>query len=384
MRVILRAPLLSISGYGIHSRQVFEYLESIPDIDLTVDIVKWGMTAWCLKPSDYDGIIGRIMEKSAPVEGTYDMSYQVQLPDEWDPNLASKNVGISAFVETDRCNNNWIEKCNQMDLVIVPSSFTKTVAKRSGFLTTPIEVVPEWFNEKIEEELQPLKFNLNPKFNFLIVGTITGKSADNDRKNLFYGIKWFCETFKDNKKVGLVLKSSYGKGTTIDRQMTANTVEKILTEVRDGKFPKVTLLHGNLTDKEMASLYKHNKVKCLLAPTRGEGYGLPIIEAAASGVPVVATGWSGHTDFLEDDLYSKLEYSLGEISQDRVDNRIFMKGTRWAEVKESSFKEKIIDVYNNYDLHANNALKLKEKISKKYCKDTVIQNYKDVYKKYFA
>ena len=69
MRVILRAPLLSISGYGIHSRQVFEWLYSIPGIDITVDIVKWGMTSWNLNAEDYDGTIGKIMSASKPIEG---------------------------------------------------------------------------------------------------------------------------------------------------------------------------------------------------------------------------------------------------------------------------------------------------------------------------
>jgi len=41
------------------------------------------------------------------------------------------------------------------------------------------------------------------------------------------------------------------------------------------------------------------QVKALVALTRGEGYGLPILEAAASGLPVIATGWSGHMDFLK-------------------------------------------------------------------------------------
>ncbi len=48
MKVLLRGPLLSISGYGIHSRQLFEWLESNPNIDLHVEIVRWGMTSWII------------------------------------------------------------------------------------------------------------------------------------------------------------------------------------------------------------------------------------------------------------------------------------------------------------------------------------------------
>ena len=57
-------------------------------------------------------------------EGVYDLTVQVQLPDEWKPELGRKNIGISAFVETDKCNPKWVKKCNEMDHVIVPSTFT--------------------------------------------------------------------------------------------------------------------------------------------------------------------------------------------------------------------------------------------------------------------
>jgi glycosyltransferase involved in cell wall biosynthesis len=382
MKVIIRAPLLSISGYGIHSRQIYEWLESIPGIDITVDIVKWGMTAWDLNTESQSGLIGRIMNNSKQISGDYDLSIQVQLPDEWDNKLAKTNIGVSAFVETDRCNPAWVNKCNEMNQIIVPSSFTKSVVKRSGIVNVPIHVIPEWFNENIKDDLNPLKLNLNPKFNFLMIGTITGRSADNDRKNLYYSLKWFCETFKDNKKVGLVLKTSFGKGTTIDRKMTIGIVDQLLSEVRIGKFPKVTVLHGNMTQKEIASIYNHKKIKCLLAPTRGEGYGLPIVEAAASGMPVVATGWSGHTDFLKEDCYAKLAYKLKEISDDRVDGRIFMKGTRWAEIEEKDFKEKILDLVDNYDMHQERANSLKEYVVNNFDKNAVIKSYTSFFNKH--
>ena len=48
-KVLLRGPLLSNSGYGVHSRQVFEFLNSRKDIDLKCDITPWGNTSWRLK-----------------------------------------------------------------------------------------------------------------------------------------------------------------------------------------------------------------------------------------------------------------------------------------------------------------------------------------------
>ena len=92
-KVLLRAPLLTNSGYGVHSRQVFSWLSSRKDIDLTVECLQWGRTSWLVNPSLEKGLIGKIMNHSKPhTDGKYDVSFQVQLPDEWDPNLGKKNI----------------------------------------------------------------------------------------------------------------------------------------------------------------------------------------------------------------------------------------------------------------------------------------------------
>ena len=90
------------------------------------------------------------MSCSKPIsQGSYDISIQVQLPDEWDISLAKKNIGITALVETDKCSLEWVNRCNKMDSMIVPSTFTKNVLKRSGIVNCNVHVVPEWYNRHI-------------------------------------------------------------------------------------------------------------------------------------------------------------------------------------------------------------------------------------------
>ena len=149
-KVLLKAPLLTNSGYGVHSRQLFEWLYKKKDIDLVVECLQWGRTSWILNEKLENGTIGHIMSCSKPYDKKdIDVAIQVQLPDEWDENLANKNIGVTAAVETDKCNSAWLDSCNKMDTVVVPSKFTKNVIKRSGIVTTPIVVIPESFNNKI-------------------------------------------------------------------------------------------------------------------------------------------------------------------------------------------------------------------------------------------
>ena len=131
MKVLLRAPLLTNSGYGVHSRQIFNWLYNRKDVELTTECLQWGSTSWIIDQERENGLIGKIMSCSKPLEvGEYDISFQVQLPDEWDEKLAKKNIGVTAAVETDKCNPDWLNHCNKMDRVIVPSTFTKNVLKR--------------------------------------------------------------------------------------------------------------------------------------------------------------------------------------------------------------------------------------------------------------
>jgi len=124
--VLLRAPLLTNSGYGVHSRQIFEWLMTRKDFNVTTQALKWGLTPWLVNPNDENGLVKKIMERAKNIEGQkFDLTFQVQLPDEWDESLGKVNIGVTALVETDKCNPAWFDKIKKMDHVVVPSKFTK-------------------------------------------------------------------------------------------------------------------------------------------------------------------------------------------------------------------------------------------------------------------
>ena len=122
--VHIKGPLLSISGYGVHARQLARWAFE-QNFDVTTDITPWGNTPWYTDRSECGGLIDKIMEASTPLKLKPDVSFQIMLPNEWNPALAKKNFGVSAVVETDRCNPDWVVACQRMDHVIVPSEFAK-------------------------------------------------------------------------------------------------------------------------------------------------------------------------------------------------------------------------------------------------------------------
>lgn len=346
-RVLLRAPVFTASGYGHHARQVASWLlkkHRTGEITLTIEALNWGNTPWIIDSEAYDGLIGELQQLCTTLEPQYDVSFQLQLPNEWDPKLADTNIGMTAGVESDKCNPAWVLACNRMSHVVVPSTHVRRTLEASGQLTVPISVIPESFPQSFlvpqqeQTEISRRLDELPTKTNFLVFGQITG-DAKTDRKNTFNTIKLLCEIFAEDRDVGIILKTNMSRNTRIDRNITSSVVSNALSTFK--RTTPVYLLHGNLSDTELMSLYCHPSVKALVSLTRGEGWGLPILEAAACDKPVIATDWSGHLDFMNQGKFIKIAYDLREIPRERVDNAIWIAGARWAEPRSDDFKMKI-------------------------------------------
>jgi len=387
-RVVVRGPALTQSGYGVHCRQIARWLLSKPGADVKFQVLPWGDTPWLLDTKLYDGLIEKIVKNTIDIvvkpHDKYDVSFQLQLPNEWDPSIAKFNVGMTASVETDICNPSWIDDCNKMDLIIVPSIHAATTLTKHKNLQKPVVVVPESFSDEIllEDEQLPKLPKFSTDFNFLLFGQVTGDNPHNDRKNLFFTIKWLCEIFKDDKDVGLVIKTNTGRNTNIDKNKTLQLVKTLVRECRKGDFPRIHLLHGDMSNEEVAALYKHDQIKALVALTRGEGYGLPILEAAASGLPVITTGWSGHLDFMNKGKFINISYNLKPIHPSRVDNKIFLSHMKWAEVSEDDAKKKITKFKSSPSIPKDWAKELAETIKINYDFTSISKKYDEVTKEF--
>jgi len=383
-KVLLRAPILTSSGYGVHSRQIFSWLLSeskIRNFEIDVECLNWGNCSWIVDDTKEMGLIGEVMKRSKKVAPPYDATFQVQLPDEWNSELGKFNVGITAAVESDKCNPKWIEACNKMDSIVVPSTFTKNVLKRSGILLKKIDVVPEWYHDTIDlDSIEDIDLKLSTPFNFLTIGMLTHLDPAQDRKNLANTISNICTKFKDNKEIGIVVKTCMGKTSSRDRNQTKEFFSQLVKNARgDSSYPKIYLLHGNMTKEELAALYKNKNISCYVSLTRAEGYGLPLVEAAAAGLPIIATNYSGHLEFLKGQPFLPVDYNMIDIPKAKIDDRIFVKDTRWAEPSRESYFTKLDEVYYNYGYHKNNALKISDHMKENFSKNAIIKKYNKLF-----
>jgi glycosyltransferase involved in cell wall biosynthesis len=352
-KILLKGPILTRSGYGEHARFVLRSLQTCDNLfDIYIQPIQWGATSWISLNDKERGWIDKTIEKTiAHVQqgGKFDISLQVTIPNEWEK-IAPINIGVTAGIETTKVAPLWLKNGNEMvDKIITISqhsldSFKNTIAiatnNETGHefdykLETPIDFVG--YPTKSFDNLKDLNLDLSENFNFLTVAQF------GPRKNLPSTIKWFIEEFHD-ENVGLVVKTNMAKNCLMDREVVINNFKNLVNNFPDRKC-KLYLLHGDMTDKEMHSLYQHEKISALLTLTHGEGFGLPIFEAAYSGLPVVATGWSGHLDFLIDterkEHFYNVSFDLQPIQKEVVWENVLMAESMWAFPREQSAKQKM-------------------------------------------
>jgi len=377
-----------MSGYGTHARQIGEWLMRLvaaDSIELYCEPLYWGNTTW-ITNVDRDPLVNALAMRCKPLPRKADVSFQLQLPNEWNPTLATVNVGVTAAVETDKSVPEWVTACNSMDHVVVPSKHALNSLKNAGW-SAPVEkahVIAESFpSALLDANIDTSTLDPLPLFTFLVFGQMTGQdNARADRKNLHNTIRWLLEEFADDKDVGILLKTNQGRSTTFDAYHTENTVRNIVNDVTSRtkkKLPELHLVHGDLDDHAVAALYRHPNVKALVSATRGEGFGLPLLEAAACDLPVIATGWSAHTEFLGLGRYVDLPCTLATIPKERADDKIFPRGAKWAEVSESDFRRRVRKFHTSCSIPREWAKDLGVKIRAKYSQDAIANAWSAVF-----
>ena len=354
-KIFVRAPVLSATGYGEQSRFALRALRSREDLfDIYIQPIPWGKSGWIWQENEErEWIDARIAETQILLQQQQlqpDMSLQITIPNEFQK-LAPINIGFTAGIETDRVAPIWLQKGNEMDKILVVSHHAKSTYERSQVtlqdgtqyrLQTPIEIVHE--TTPLAEVEEITGFNPRHDFNFLVV------SQFGPRKNFENTIKWFVENFKD-QEVGLVLKTCKKSASRIDLEHTEKRLEAALAPVKDRKC-SVSLLHGDLSEGQMRALYEHDKIKCLVNIAHGEGFGLPLFEAARSGLPIITIPWSGQLDFLRhdgEDLFTKVAYSMQPVHKQAVWDGVVQKESMWAYADENSFKDALRWMLNNHD-----------------------------------
>ena len=340
-----------------------------------------------------------------------DIYVDIRIPNEFET-YGKFNIGITAGIETNAVSQKWLDGCNKMDLVIVPSEHSKT-----GFVSThydkvqktpdgkqqkvgemklekPIEVVFEGSNEEIYKPLtkdeidtdffEMLNEKVPEKFAFLSVGQWGKGNYGQDRKDLGTTVKVFYETFANKKKrPALILKTSGATYSIIDREDILKKINAVKSQFpSEWKLPNVYLLHGEMSEEELNYLYNHPKVKCFVSLTHGEGYGRPLQESTMVGLPVIASKWSGHLDFLDKEKSILLDGKLQKVPKSAVWKDIIIEQSQWFVVDELQVHKSLTYTFDNITEVKNRATTLMYENREKFTHSKMTELLNKVVDKY--
>ena len=230
-----------------------------------------------------------------------------------------------------------LRSAENADVVWVPSKWGRDVLIANGIQADKIDVV----NEGVDHNLfHPYgRIREERPFRFLMVGKYE------IRKSYPEIFEAFAKEFGNDPDVELVMKSDYFKHPEIKAQ-------QMIADLRSHGFENWRLNWGYADLRTIADMYRTADV--FLSAPRGEAWGLPIIEAAASGLPIISTVYSGHAEFLKPIQTSVVDVSwrLGAVDCPEYQGYYpFPDGDwgRWAIPKIDSIRDAMRTAYLNHE-----------------------------------
>ena len=397
-KVLVTGPVCNVSGYSEHARTLVDSLMQMTDqIDLYIQDTQWSTSTRSLSYfKKYGPIIQKTMNLFSSLKndqdrinlsGVFTCTYQVRPPNEF-AQMSPNDIGVTAALESTFAPPEWVAKCNMMNHILVVSQHArknlKNTKDQNGMgISTPITVIPFGYEERNNEVNIYEDINFTTKFNFLTVLQMA------PRKNFEFTLKCFLDQFGNDPEVGLVIKTQIHNNSTIDFHATREKIEYLLNTFNPNRQCKVYFVHGNLTKDQMSSLFNPEYIDCYLTATHGEGFGIPIFQAACNSIPVVATNWSGHLDFLRAPVknaagknkllshFIKVDYDINKVQPHHLMPGIITENCEWAYPKEESFRRGIQFVRNNKNEVIKDSHRLATYLRDKFSIENIHNQYKE-------
>mmetsp|Transcript_17933 Transcript_17933/g.26542 ORF Transcript_17933/g.26542 Transcript_17933/m.26542 type:complete len:456 (+) Transcript_17933:158-1525(+) len=211
-------------------------------------------------------------------------------------------VGRTMF-ETDRLPSGWNERLNAVDEIWVPSLHHKRIFLDGG-VTKPIAVVGQGVDVEVwnPDNVEPLNFKTDidkkdkcscDDYKFLSVFKWEARKAPEILVPAFY------RAFPQGKGACLIILTSLYHQDASEVLKQLREFCKASEECDNVKDPQGVVILNRVSPDYLLRLYK--TADAFVLPSRGEGWGRPYMEAMAMGLPVIATNWSGPTEFVKDD-----------------------------------------------------------------------------------
>ncbi len=247
-------------------------------------------------------LAARPIDPSAP-QVSYDQA------DLFDAGHPGYKIGFT-MLEVDGLPADWVAQCNRMDEIWTPSSWGAETFELAG-VRRPIHVMPLGYDPQQFNKDTPAR-RASERFTFVSV------FEWGERKGPDVLLRAYTRAFRRRDDVLLILRINNFDGNV-------DVAQQIAALRLPSDAPPIAILYNQQLD-HLGELFR--SADCLVLPTRGEGWGMPILEAMACGLPVIATNWSAQTDF----FHAGVGFPLNVRALVPADAKCpFYLGWRWAE-----------------------------------------------------
>lgn len=220
---------------------------------------------------------------------------------------------------------------NDVDRVITPSNFSSQAFNQ---VQKRLHVVPHGYDPEVFTYKPELK--QDDVFRVLFVGTwIRRKSPIETIMSLALGLI--------NTNSEIMIKINYDRNS-LARIVTSLQSQLIRVKgIKASQIPKITILNGSYTQDEMNDLY--NIADTVVLASRGEAWGMPLLNAMATKTPIITTNQGGQIDFIPSDY----EYLIPVLNLELAQGDGFYSpqfGLQWHNPDYTVIQEKIREMFD--------------------------------------
>ena len=279
------------------------------------------------------------------------MIWHDQPREQWLYSPFKKNIAIVPW-ETTRIPKSWVARLNSFDALFVPCKQNVECFRDSG-VTIPIEII-HWGIDPLKT--YPLERPERPIFTFGHMGALS------QRKGTDLLVEAFIEAFPTEQDVQLINKTSYN------------------TYPFNVKDKRIKVLMTPYTNEELINQF-WKEIDCFVFPTRGEGWGLTPMEAMATGVPAIVTGWSGPMEYMSKDDGWLIDYKM--VDAKNFTDTVYKEDCgQWAEPSKEHLIELMRYAYTHQEEVREKGKKASERIMRDFTWSQSIKTFHNALDKY--
>lgn len=333
MNVKYTAPLLDYSGYGECSRHDMGSLLSA-GVNLTCRIPRYTREA-----TDY-GQLGEIAKDHENV----DLSHRIQIihttPDQFMKYREEGKYNIGRVIwETDKLPDDFARGAELMDEIWTCSEFNAGAIRKAG-VTKPIYIIPEAIDANLDvAAVTPYKCKADKTFSFYSIFEWT------ERKNPDALLRAYWSEFGPNDNVSLVIKTYLDDFSMSKRREISLAIGAIKSALGLEYYPPVYLYRDLMLRQQIYRF--HKSFHCFVSAHRGEGWGIPQMEAMLMGRTMISTNLGGIHEYLTD----KEDALLLPVTMVPVENtrntQWYLPDQKWGQIKIQDLRDAMRWVYDN-------------------------------------